>query len=786
VRQIDQDRAVDQRAIAIFQEMRARILKHTDRMFAGLMLVQWLAGIVAALVISPRTWAGAYSSTHIHVWAALFLGGAIAFLPVVMALVYPGETITRHVIAIGQMLTSALLIHLTGGRIETHFHVFGSLAFLSFYRDWRVLVSASLVVAIDHLVRGIVWPQSVYGVLAVQPWRWLEHTGWVVFEDVFLTISIVQSLKEMMAMAHHQASLETVNAKIESEVRERTSELQASETRALAASRAKSEFLSSMSHEIRTPMNAILGMADLLAETRLTADQQRFVQTMISNGDALLDLINGILDLARIESGRLDLEQTELDLEELVEHVAETLGMRAHEKGLELTTRILPDVPRRLVGDSLRLRQVLINLVGNAIKFTEQGEVALTVESEAGLEGGVQLHFSVRDTGIGIAPDKLEAVFHFFTQADSSTTRKYGGSGLGLTIASRLVQLMGGRLWATSEVGKGSVFHFVACPGVAPVQALEVEELPRLEGERVLVVDDNATNRMILRETLLSQGAETAEASCGAEALSEAVRARTQGRPYRLVLLDCGMPGMDDFQLAAKLRNHAGGSPAMILMLSSEDANQTLASARKLGIDACVVKPVKRAELLHTIARVLGSSASARGKVDQRPSWAEHPPRAGARRLKILLVEDSPDNRQLIEAYLRNLPYELDVSENGQVAVAKFVKGRYDLVLMDMQMPVMDGYTAVRKIRQWEREQGRAATPIAALTASALEEDVRNAIAAGCTTHLSKPIKKSHLLPAIVDLVNAPAASATNGDSKMPMVDGDPSFALSPDSKTTT
>ncbi|HLW70629.1 MAG TPA: response regulator [Candidatus Binataceae bacterium] len=531
-------------------------------------------------------------------------------------------------------------------------------------------------------------------------------------------------------------------------------DLIAAREEALAASRAKSEFLSSMSHEIRTPMNAILGMAELLAETPLDGQQQKFLEVMRNNGNALLTLINDILDLAKVESGRLSLEQMSFEPEQVLDKIGETLAVRAHAKGLELTLRIAPDLPTHLIGDPLRLRQVLVNLIGNAIKFTERGEINVTLEN-ADRRGA--LHFAVRDTGIGIAADKVPTLFANFAQADSSTARRYGGSGLGLAIVKRLVELMGGQVWVESAVGAGSTFHFIAQFEVSQARPPTAVRDPRLVGLRTIIVDDNEANRMLLREMLFARGALIGEAASGAAALEDIAAARRNGRPYQLVLLDCRMPGMDGFAVARELKRRHDGEMT-VLMLTSDDLALQVESARALGLNAYLVKPVRRAELFDAIAQAMDNQAAPayrRGAATAIAAPAVQP------HWRVLLVEDSPDNRLLIRAYLRHQPHLIDEAEDGEVGVRKFAQGAYDIVLMDLQMPVVDGFEAMRRIRAFEQAQGAARTPIIALTASALNDDVRRCIEAGADTHVAKPVRKAVLLEAIRGAIGHHGAETT-------------------------
>ena len=556
-------------------------------------------------------------------------------------------------------------------------------------------------------------------------------------------------------------------------------DLEAARQKALAASTAKTEFLSSMSHEIRTPMNAILGMADLMGESDLDAEQRRYLDTIMSNGNALLELINGILDLARVESGRLDLEAVPFDVIELTEKVADTLAVRAHEKGIELAVRFSTMLPPMLVGDALRLRQVLVNLIGNAIKFTRRGEIVIDVALNPLGSNPGSLLFSVRDTGVGMPGDVLRNIFSAFTQADSSMTRKFGGSGLGLTIVERLVALMGGKVWVESELGVGSIFCFTAelglPPAVANANGAIEDRGTELSGVRVLVVDDNATIRSIVSEMLVAKGAVATGAASGAQGLLALDAANRDRAPFSLLVVDSQMPTMDGFEMIRRMRAGPNGNAPIVMLVTSGGLSTRLNIMGELAVNHYVVKPVKRHELFAAVSDAMAAVAPpARTAVDSRQESTLNDSAAPMldRPLRILLADDSVDNRMLITAYLKKTRYVLDQVEDGQAALNRFMTRAYDVVLMDIQMPVLDGFGAVRKIRLWETANQHRRTPIIALTASALESDVQRSREAGCDLHVSKPVKKSTLLRAISQVIaraehneNEAAAPGSHGDS---------------------
>jgi PAS domain S-box-containing protein len=566
----------------------------------------------------------------------------------------------------------------------------------------------------------------------------------------------------------YAAARDVTERKLAEEERERhaqdlqrlVKELEVARQRAEQATVAKGEFLANMSHEIRTPMNAIIGMTDLALQTKLTPQQRDYLRSAKESAEALLTIINDILDVSKIEARKLTLDRSPFRFRDAVEDSVRLLAPRADQKGLELACRIAPDVPDALVGDAGRLRQVILNLVNNAIKFTDEGEVVVDVSLDERTEETATLRFLVRDTGIGIPPEKQWEIFGAFVQADASTTRKYGGTGLGLTISAQLVEMMDGRLWVDSEVGKGTKFHFVAQFGIhqGATEALH-STAGSLRDLRALVVDDNHTNRLILTEILASWQMKASSVGGAAAALAALYDAADSGQPFHLVLTDALMPDVDGFTLAQQIARDSRLRALKVILLTS--AGSSPGRGRSIGTFAAqLAKPVKQSDLLDAIMTAFARSTEPEAPRERR---VRGPRRRQARSLRVLVAEDNPTNQKLVVALLKQQGHRVSMVSNGRQAVERTAKQTYDVILMDVQMPEMGGFEATAAIRERERSTGKR-TPIVALTAHAMAGDRERCLEAGMDAYISKPLRPDELFSTIDLMVfSGDKASPTGG-----------------------
>ena len=733
----------------------ARLLQ--ERLVRESTLGVWVHPILIAVVVAlawpdaPHDlllgWAGAVVFTTLLRGAWIYVASS---RPLTERAVRTGVRVTVTLLAITWGVGGALVLPVVP--FETTALILVILAGL--------IASALTTLAADPLsirgfLAGIALPVFVSLATSDQP----HHQAAAIVVAVFtLGMAVVARRAHLTLVDHLQV---TARLAVSEEAAKRAEGVMR-EARDLAerVARARSAFLANMSHEIRTPMNAVLGFVELILDTELTTEQRRALELVRSSSEALLMILNDILDYSKIEAEHLELESIPFDVSKVVHATASLLAVRARERHLELLADVAPEVPRAVRGDPTRLRQVLMNLIGNAIKFTEQGEVVVSVTTGASSNGNAQLRFAVRDTGIGIAAEHVDSIFKEFTQADSTMTRRYGGTGLGLAISQRLVRLMGGELAVSSDVGRGSEFSFTLALPIETASPTRSTALAALGGRRMLIVDDNQTNRRILREMLAAEGIKVDEVSTAAEGLAALRAGAAKRTPYDLAILDVQMPDMDGFQLATAVRGEKTLRRTNLLMLTSAGQRGDGERCRELGIRGYLTKPISRADLLEALGTVLAGPPEETGTPDvvTRHTIAE-----SRRSLRVLLAEDNPVNQQVAVAMLVKRGHEVHVSSNGREAVDAVRQRDYDVVLMDIQMPEMDGFEATQAIRAMPKGKD---LPIIGLTAHALSGERERCLSRGMSDYLAKPFK-GHELFALVEgsvergsAVASPAAEA--------------------------